>query len=317
MTAQAIITGRLLQFAGISVLFGSSMFYVYGLAAAASEQFSRSYRWPRMILIVATLAGIAGVAIWVMGQTASISDQPRDAFDPTILLGILTETHFGRVCLLRLALLAACLILLWRRASSRLLWLCVALLSGAAVASFAWTGHGIKDEGLPGLVHLAGDLLHLFTAAIWLGALVPLVALIGQSLQTEKPLDAVATYEALESFSAIGVAVVGVLIFSGIINSWFLIGWQQAGALLTTTYGIALILKLILFGLMLVLAANNRYRLTLRLTQGIESHRTPTEALRALRQSLLMETTLALLVLGAVAFLGTLDPPISSLGEVP
>jgi putative copper resistance protein D len=197
------------------------------------------------------------------------------------------------------------------QASGRTLWLWVALLSGAAVASFGWTGHGIKDEGLPGMVHLLGDLLHLFTAAIWLGGLVPLAVLVRQSLQTKRPTDAVVSYHALERFSGIGVAAVGVLVFSGIINSWFLIGRQHASALLTTTYGLALSLKLILFGLTLALAANNRYRLTPRLAHGIERRRTVrAEALQAPRRSLLAKTGLAVLVLAAIAFLGTLEPPI-------
>ena len=311
MTARLIVTGRLLQFSGDLVLFGSSLFYLYGFAAGGPDWFSCTRCWPKLILSGATLAAGAGIVIWVMAQTASISDQPSDAFNPAVVLSVLTETRFGRICLLRLGLLTACVILLGWLSPGRKLWLSMAVLSGVLVATFAWLGHGIKDDGLAGVVHLTGDLLHLFAAGVWLGALVPLSVLIMQSLRTEHVSDAHATYHALESFSAIGASVVAVLLFSGIINSWFLIGWNQMAALVTTTYGLALSLKLILFGAMLLLAANNRFHLSPRLAHGIDRQGS-TDALRALRFSLLTETGLALLVLTAVAFLGTLEPPVSS-----
>ena len=311
MTALAIIAGRLLQFAGILVLYGSSLFYLYGFAAGAPIWFSRPQRWPRLVLLLSALTGMVGVALWILAQTASISDRASDAFNPFIVFGILTETHFGRVCLVRLCLLVAC-VFFWRflRFGPRL-WLLLALLSGGAVASFAWTGHGNKDDGLAGIVHLSGDLLHLFAAGVWLGALVPLALLIRHSRTTLTVADAGATYNALESFSSIGAAVVAVLVFSGIINSFFLIGWSHATALVTTTYGVALTIKLFLFGLMLLLAANNRYRLSPQLRQTLGNAK-PGNALDALRRSLLIETSLGLLVLATVSFVGMLEPPISS-----
>jgi putative copper resistance protein D len=311
MTAFAIIVGRLFQFAGILVLFGSSLFYLYAFRAGVPKWFSRPNRWPRSVLLVSVLTGIAGVMIWILAQTASISEQPSDAFNPIVVFGIMSETHFGRVCLVRIGLLAACLFLLWFLKFGPRLWMSLSLLSGGAVASFAWTGHGNKDDGLAGIVHLSGDLLHLFAAGVWLGALVPLALLIQHSRASEKPADGSATYDALESFSAIGAAVVAVLVLSGVINSFFLVGWTNIAALVTTTYGVALSIKLLLFGFMLLLAANNRYRLSPRLKQGL-GHAMSREALDTLRHALLIETSLGVLVLAAVSFVGTLEPPISS-----
>ena len=279
MTAEAIVTGRLLQFAGILVLFGSSVFYVYGFAAGELERFSGRHYWPKLILPSAALTGIAGVLMWVMAQTASVSDQPIDAFNPAIVWGIATETRFGRICLLRLALLACCLLVLAGSRFSRRQWICVAALGGCVGASLAWTGHGVRDEGVAGIIHLGGDLLHLFSAGIWLGALVPLSALLVQSIRSNESADAGASYDALESFSAIGIMVVLVLLLSGIVNSWFLVGFNPA-ALLTTIYGLALSVKIVLFGFDAASGrAHNRYRLT-------PSPRTPREERRRKRPSI-------------------------------
>src|SRR3546814_12729001 len=37
----------------------------------------------------------------------------------------------------------------------------LALIAAIPVASLAWSGHGAASEGLAGMVHLAGDILHL------------------------------------------------------------------------------------------------------------------------------------------------------------
>ena len=65
------------------------------------------------------------------------------------------------------------------------------------------------------------------------------------------------------------------------------------------------------FGLMLGLAALNRYRAAPALLCALDSHCSPQPALRALRGTVLAETTLALLVLLAVSLLGTFEPPIA------
>ncbi len=311
MTAAALVTGRLLEFAGMLVLFGSSVFYVYGFAAGELERFARRHFWPPFVLPAAAVTGMVGVLIWVMAQTASVSDQASDGFNPVVVWSILTEARFGRTSLLRIILLATCLLLLAAFRFSRAQWLGVAALSGITVASLAWTGHGTKDEGMAGLAHLAGDILHLISAAVWLGALVPLGALVIQAVHSDESGDGRASYDALQRFSAIGIGVVAVLLASGIINSGFLVG-LNFGALLNTTYGFALSVKMALFGLMLLLAAHNRYRLTPQLAQSlVENRRGTFDALRDFRASLFLELALALFVLAAVAFLGTLEPPVS------
>jgi putative copper resistance protein D len=77
--------------------------------------------------------------------------------------------------------------------------------------------------------------------------------------------------------------------------------------LLHSLYGWLLLAKLTLFGAMLLLAAANRWQLTPRLEAAAYGG-DAAAALRHLRLSLLVETGLAILILGLVAALGTLDP---------
>ena len=66
----------------------------------------------------------------------------------------------------------------------------------------------------------------------------------------------------------------------------------------------------LLFAGMLGLAALNRYRLTPALAQAIEEEDAP-RAQALLRASLVVEGGLAIVILGLVAWLGTLSPPMS------
>jgi putative copper resistance protein D len=103
--------------------------------------------------------------------------------------------------------------------------------------------------------------------------------------------------------------VVAILLVSGFVNSWFLIGAAPWRTLFRSTYGLVLTAKVALFGLMLALAAMHRYRTVpaLQITATGVTQLAPN--LRRLQTSLSAETVLALLVLAAAAVLGTLEPP--------
>jgi putative copper resistance protein D len=104
-------------------------------------------------------------------------------------------------------------------------------------------------------------------------------------------------------FSSMGLLSVAALILSGIVNSLF----QVDGfvPLLTTLYGRILLIKLALFVGMLVFAAANRVRLWPRLAQDSD-HAEPW--LDQLKRNVTAEQILGVLVLAAVAYLGTQEP---------
>ena len=314
MSYWVVVAARLLQFTSILVLFGSSLFYLYGFNAGAANEPPRRWAWPHRTLLIASLSALLATILWVMAETAFLTDDVKNAIDPVWLWSILWDSRIGRVYLLRLALLTISLVTLWFLWPPRIRWTTQAIIGGLLAASFAWSGHGVRDHGLTGGIHLGADVLHLLAAGVWIGALLPLSILLVLSLRRQTMGDARATYEGLESFSRLGLAVVAVLVLTGAVNSWFLIGLGQWRALFTTSYGLTLVLKLALFGLMLLLAAGNRFFLSPRLGYIVRNREKGAGlriALRALRRNVLTETMLALLVLAAVAFLGTLEPPVA------
>ncbi|MEO7774891.1 MAG: CopD family protein [Steroidobacteraceae bacterium] len=115
-------------------------------------------------------------------------------------------------------------------------------------------------------------------------------------------------YAALSGFSGQGSALVAIIIATGIVNTWFLVGPSRLQGLWTTTYGQLLCVKLILFMGMLALAARNRFALTPAFGEALSFDRSCTASRAALRHSVLKETGLALLILALVAWLGRLAP---------
>ena len=96
------------------------------------------------------------------------------------------------------------------------------------------------------------------------------------------------------------MALVSLILVSGIANSAF--RQRFAHDLVATTYGWTILAKALLFALMLIAAASNRWRLMPRLDARGR------DAIGAIRRNILIEQLLAALVLGAAAILGTLAP---------
>jgi putative copper resistance protein D len=309
MIAQTLISARLLQYAGALVLYGSPLFFLYGTPAPPAAAGLNRWRWERRLLFGAALVALAGVLVWLMAETVAMSGDPADAAHASALWMVASETRFGLACCVRIALLLLAVGACFAISSLKVLWWVHVALGAAITMSFAWTGHGAAEMAKTSGIHLAGDLLHLLAASIWIGALVPLGVLGLRASRSGAIEDAQVLQFALRAFSRVGVWVVAVLVFSGIINSLYLIDvvhWREA---LNSAYGQVLCVKLALFGGMAGLAVLNRYRTSPALDDALARRASLAPALSAARSTLWLETGLAALVLAAVSVLGTLPPP--------
>ncbi len=304
MLNAAIVAARFFQFASAMVLFGSSAFFLYGSLAVFGTR-----KWPHRLLLAASVIAVASGVAWLCLDAVALSGDAASAADTAFLWSIASETEFGRIFLFRSAVSLVSLgtLVLCPCWHPRLLWSVQGILGAAIVASYAWSGHGVIDEGAAGMVHAGADVVHLLAAGIWIGALIPLGILLLRPART----DAREADHALMRFSGIGAAIVALLVLSGLVNSWFLVGPSHVLEILSSAYGVVLVAKLCMFAAMLGLAAANRYRLAPRLKRELERRAATANALAALRLSVTVEIGLGLLVLLAVAALGTLPPPIS------
>jgi len=285
----AVIVARLLQYAGATVLFGSSLFFVYAAPAV----------WPKRLLAGAAVL-LALASLLAIGAQASLfAGSPAAGLTGEALGAVISSMDLGKAAVVR-AIAAALALVVLLAPDGRLTRSTVVGLAAVAGASLAWMGHGAAGESC---VQLAGDVIHALTAAAWLGALVGFVVLLRR--QTEPSL----LHAALRRFSQIGIPLVAVLVLTGLANSWYLVGVDRIAALATTPYGRVLLAKLALFAGMLVLAARNRTRHTPALAAELAGAPLGPASVVRLRRSILTEAALGLGVLGVVAWLGTLAPP--------
>ena len=209
-----------------------------------------------------TLVLISGAA-WLTLTAADISGEPTaQVFGDGVLWTVLSQTTFGRAWLVRLVLacaLAATLPALLSRRDHRSPWLEItaAGLAAAFAGALAWSGHAAGGLGDEAVIHPAADVLHLIAAAAWVGALLPLIVLFAAAGADDASLKMART--ATTRFSILGIASVGTLTATGIVNTYYLAG--SVSALLHTDYGRLLLIKIALFLAMVAVAAVNRFRL--------------------------------------------------------
>jgi len=288
----AVVRG--IHFAATLLAAGTVIFIVL-VAAPCLRPGEGSALLRRLTLMVwVALAGtvLTGL-VWLVLVAANILDIPlADAwlgFGP-----VATDTRFGEIAGLRLGLAVTLGVLMTLPRQRALQLAAAAGLSGL----LAFTGHAGATPGAAGWLHLTSDLLHLLAAAAWLGGLPGFALMLAAIGKSTASAEGAFARRATARFSAIGIASVGILLGSGLINSWELLGGPSN--LWTTTYGRVLALKAALFVFMVALAAVNRFRLTPRLPGP--------PAIRALRRNARIESALGLGVLMLVGVLGTVIP---------
>jgi putative copper export protein/mono/diheme cytochrome c family protein len=280
------------------------------LVAGASDR-PTARRWEawvltacRALVLVALVAGLVTVA----AQTAVLEGRADAALEPSALARVLTQTQGGKVWLARgglLVLLGVFLVIRaeirdradWRAARGQIVLLGLLALGLVAAAS-----HAVAVE--PGAAAaIAADVAHLAAAGVWIGGL-PALALLLWLAGRPRGADA-RPYAVLlaRRFSRVALALVGVLVGSGLWSAWVQIG--SVAGLLGTRHGRLLLVKLVLFATMLGLAALNRRLIPVLSGDAVKVGR---PAMRRLSRLVAAEAGLALLVLAIVAVM-TITPP--------
>ncbi|WP_311267577.1 copper homeostasis membrane protein CopD [Sphingobium sp. WCS2017Hpa-17] len=283
MTEGALIGARFALMIDLALLMGLPLFWwAMGMAGR------------KAMLAVLALGGMGLSALWLLASAAAMTGTPISNPDWASAQILLTMTPIGPVLAVRgvaLLLVLVCLILPQG--------LRVALIPAAVgAATLAWTGHAGATEDMAGMLHRTADVAHIWAAAGWVGALAVLLHAVVTLRHDVRRVAAM-----LSGFALMGTLIVATLIVSGAVNLMMIVGLAELPALASSHYGLLLGAKLALFGLMLGLAAVNRWRLTPLLERG-ETQR----AIAHLRLSLGIETGAALAIIGLIAWLGTLDP---------
>jgi putative copper resistance protein D len=310
-----IIYVRAVHFAATLLVAGVAFFKVF-IAEPAFRKAGADTRvtaivrlWLRRMAWTGFALAVLSGAAWLVVTAAAMSDEPLgDVISNGVLSTVLTQTTFGHDWLIRSVLacsLAAAFVPFLAARTAKPVWLdAVAVILAAALAgTLAWAGHAAGGLGVEALVHPVADVLHLIAAAAWIGALPPLLVLLATVGDDDGSIALART--ATVRFSTLGIFSVGTLVFTGIINTWYLVGSVQA--MVETDYGRLLLEKIAIFVGLVILAAANRLWLTPQLLKQDDAG-----AIRGtlfqLRYHVALEVAAGACIILIVAVLGTMHP---------
>ncbi len=291
---ELIVASRLVHFAAAALLFGAPLFRL----AVAPAQPSIGPRLEVAASVAALLSGLG----WFAGVAATMAGSFTDAVTPDILQAVAFDTRFGHLWIARLVVLIAIFVLQLGGKPTRRRDAALAVLAAALAASLVGVGHGMTGAGHGPAVarfHMVADIVHLLCAAAWIGGLFCLGYLLHAVMAGRATVGAARI--ALRRFSTLGYWAVALVLITGCINALVMV--PRPASLISSDYGRALLLKLAFVALMVAIAIVNRVTLTPLIMAAADS-----KGVRSLWRSVLVEQGAAVLVLAAVAWLGTIHP---------
>lgn len=311
MSDSVSIALRFGLYVDLMLLFGLALFGLYSLKG--QERRSGAVLPFRSMLVGTAVLGVLfSVASMVMMARAMSGESDFAELRPHIEMMVL-ETDVGLAWTVRVvALVVGGLAVMFNHRAPGISLLIASAAGGIALASLAWNGHGAMDEGSQRYWHFITDILHLLAAGAWLGALIAFALLARiNSLQSEERIRLLV--RAVKRFEWVGAVIVVVITVTGIVNYLFIVG-PELDEVFLSTYGILLFIKVGLFAGMLVLAALNRFQLGPLLERSLRDRQYRVAA-NALRRSVVVEWVAAVLIVGLVAWLGTLSPEMEVSAE--
>lgn len=311
MSDSVSIALRFGLYVDLMLLFGLALFGLYSLKG--QERRSGAVLPFRSMLVGTTVLGVLfSVASMVVMASAMSGESDFAELRPHIEMMVF-ETDVGLAWTVRaVALVVGGLAVMFNQRAPGISLLIASAAGGIALASLAWNGHGAMDEGSQRYWHFITDILHLLAAGAWLGALIAFALLARiNSLQSEERIRLLV--RAVKRFEWVGAVIVVVITVTGIVNYLFIVG-PELDEVFLSTYGILLFIKVGLFAGMLVLAALNRFQLGPLLERSLRDRQYRVAA-NALRRSVVVEWVAAVLIVGLVAWLGTLSPEMEVSAE--
>lgn len=198
------------------------------------------------------LAGIVVAIYSLLIQVGAMVDRGLAGIVDTNMMSVMLKTSVGNALLFELigfVLIGVCAWWSLRRAlrPRHIPSLLISILGCLfLIASFSQVGH-FAEAAWTGKVAIS---FHILAMSLWIGSLYPLWLV-------SRTTDVLAIQHSMEMFGRLAVVIVGVLVACGIIMGILLV--KDFHTLIATGYGRGLLLKGLLVGALLLLAASNKW----------------------------------------------------------
>ncbi len=257
------------------------------------QRFERRFSLPALLmLLLANIGVLVGQAINITGGNWA------GAFSPSLLASLATSGRFGTYWLMRELVIIVAIILslymLWRKQRpqlvNRLLPLINLFLGLALFIAITMSGHAAAASSNILVYSILVDWIHLVAAALWVGGMMYIATIylpvLGKYSLVERTRSLLTV---IPYFSPLAVTGVLLMAVTGPFSATFrLNSWDQ---FLTTTYGRALLVKIVLVGGLLLTSAihvgllrprlRKEYKKYNYVIQRLQSHQAATVALNS------------------------------------
>lgn len=291
------VTGRWLAFIAILICVGAAAF-AFLLRRARIEGADRAEMSARS----ASIGIIAAVAVVVAANLRLIVQVEGLRFpdDPWLDVAsrLLVETDWGTVWLVQVgaACVAAIAFALQRRYRSVWDWVVAVVALGLAMTP-TMSSHARSSESGQTMLPIISDVVHLIAAGTWVGTLSVMFLSVAP-LRGPGSGRSIPWRSLLERFSPLALGSAAMLVSTGVVSSFMHVPTPQA--LVTSSYGRLLLLKLLLVFVVIVLGWRNWRVFTPRIE---------TDGGVGLRRGMAGEVIAAALVLLVTALLVATPPP--------
>ena len=256
-TTFGLLAARFITYAALAALAG----YLLAALFLMPTGFGVIHR--RLVRGAAVAAGLLVIADIVLFAFAlsSVSARPIPQALNADLASRFLETRFG-VTVLAQAGVAAVVAVVAALARKRRSALAAAGLAGLAAAAIPWWGHAGTDEMAP--LALLSAFAHIVAAAVWVGGLVLLIALVRRRDADPGNISI--------KFSRVAAWAFGIVLATGVVNAALHMG--AVANLWETSWGRLVIGKLIVIAVIAGFGWRNRNVLLPRLSGGSDDART-------------------------------------------
>jgi copper resistance protein D len=290
---------------GAAIIVGTGVLIWY--TRDALEPAGASIWRGRVVLTVLVAAFIGAIAtcIGAVGAAAAAADTTFFSVNGAIVETFLFNTGVGRIAIVEIGCaIAACIpsVIAWvtlkKSSISNLALLLAAEIAAVGLVTFPFNSHPVTlDQQVAGLL---ASIAHRLALAVWAGGLPALIMLIGAGPVPDDTRRLAAVV--LRRFSRLATLAMGVLLVTGVLLTWYLVG--NFPGMIGTEYGRLLLLKLAMLGGVLFIASGLQRQL-LPMLELKPSDRT----FRRYANRVKLETVLAVLIVVIASDMAELAPP--------
>jgi copper transport protein len=242
---------RWLNLTSLSMLVGAVGFLLFVWQPAITEDIANIEGQMRRLMWVAwVLVGISGIFALALQISIATGEPLFQNLDLQTISLLVTQTRYGTLWLVRMILwVGVGGALVFARGDRWFYWIALIIGMGILLTQSLHSHASAAPDIIPAV---ANDWLHLFSTALWIGGLIQFInVLFALRGNTSTAISS----QLVGYFSNFARIAVLALIVSGIYAAWLHVGSVEG--LLTTLYGQALLIKILLILPLLALAGIN------------------------------------------------------------